>query len=215
MGDGSNLSSVLHHLTEHGGARDEVLRFVRELPEQNIGALSYVKTPRGEVMVQLEETFGNQHEWRDAALLSDGTLRVLAIAAALLSVPVGTLVVIEEIDNGVHPSRAYQLLQRIQQIAGARRVRIVMTTHNPATLDVLPVEALPDVVACFREPETGASRLQRLSDLDSYAELTAAGRLGQLASRGDLDRYLKHQRTSEERKAESLDWIERTFGRAR
>jgi hypothetical protein len=30
---------------------------------------------------------------------------VLAVAAALLSAPAGSLVVIEEIDNGVHPSR--------------------------------------------------------------------------------------------------------------
>lgn len=56
-------------------------------------------------MVSLTESFGGQLKRYDASLLSDGTLRVLSIAAALLSAPVGTMVVIEEIDNGVHPSR--------------------------------------------------------------------------------------------------------------
>ena len=45
------------------------------------------------------ETFGGKPTAYDASLLSDGTLRVLAIAAAMLSAPEGSLVVIEQIDN--------------------------------------------------------------------------------------------------------------------
>ena len=51
-------------------------------------------------MVKLTETFGGSATEYDATLLSDGTLRVLAIAAAVLSAPEGSIVVIEEIDNG-------------------------------------------------------------------------------------------------------------------
>jgi predicted ATPase len=212
LGDGSNLSGVLHGLTETTDQKDEVLEFIRALPEQDILDISYLEGPRGEVMVQLAESFGGRHMPREAALLSDGTLRVLATAAALLSVPHGSMVVIEEIDNGVHPSRAAHLLQRIQDIAARRGLRILLTTHNPALLDALPSAALPHVVACFRDTGSGSSRLVRLEDLVSYPELIARGPLGQLVTRGVLDRYLKSPQSPEERRARNLDWLENALG---
>lgn len=211
-GDGGNLSAILHDLTETRGERDAVLNFVSDLPEQHIRGLGYLQGPRGEVMVKLEESFGSDHRWCEAALLSDGTLRVLAIAAALLSVPEGSLVVIEEIDNGVHPWRAHQLLHRIQSVSQRRKLRILLTTHNPALLDVLPKEALPDVVATYRDPKEGDSRLQRLSDLEAYPELLAAGKLGQLATKGILDHYLKRREGQDERRDQGLAWFRQSFG---
>ena len=99
---GSNLSGVLHNLCREQDKKDELLAFVRALPEQDITKIDFIETPRGEVMVTLTETFGGSSKPYEAPLLSDGTLRVLAIAAGILSSP-GPVVVIEEIDNGVHP----------------------------------------------------------------------------------------------------------------
>jgi hypothetical protein len=189
--DGSALSSVLRRLTEEDGKKASVLDFIHSLPEQDISDISYIETPRGEVMVQLHETFGGKAVPRDAALLSDGTLRVLAVAAALLSIREGSVIVIEEIDNGVHPSRAEKLLADIRRIAGERNLRVLLTTHNPALLDALPIEAIPDTVACYRDPVEGDSRLIRLEELASYPELVAQGPLGRLVTKGILDRYLK------------------------
>ncbi|HSN88994.1 MAG TPA: AAA family ATPase, partial [Thermoanaerobaculia bacterium] len=78
--DGSALSSVLRHLTEDG-RKAEILEIIRSVPEQDISDITYLETPRAEVMVQLHETFGGRAVPREAALLSDGTLRVLAVAA--------------------------------------------------------------------------------------------------------------------------------------
>jgi len=126
-------------------------------------------------MVQLHETFGGKAVPREAALLSDGTLRVLAVAAALLSIPEGSVLIVEEIDNGVHPSRAEKLLSDIQKIARERDLRVLLTTHNPALLDALPLDAVPNTVACYRDPQEGDSRLIRLEELESYPELVAQG----------------------------------------
>jgi predicted ATPase len=189
--DGSALSSVLRHLTEEEGKKAEILEVIRSLPEQDISDITYIETPRREVMVQLHEMFGGKAVPRDAALLSDGTLRVLAVAAALLSIPEGSVIVVEEIDNGVHPSRAEKLLLDIQRIARERNLRILLTTHNPALLDALPLEAVPDTVACYRDPVEGDSRLIRLEELESYPELVAQDSLGRLVTRGVLDRFLK------------------------
>jgi energy-coupling factor transporter ATP-binding protein EcfA2 len=208
QGDGYNLSAVLYDLCERQQRKAEVLDFVRALPEQDILDVTFLKTPREEVMVQLTEGFGGRAHTYEAALLSDGTLRVLSVAAALLSVPEGALVVIEEIDNGVHPTRAKLLLDNIQRVARARKLRVLLTTHNPALLDAIPTDAIPDVVACYRDPKEGDSRLMPLRDLPDYPELVAQGPVGQLVTRGILERYLKHPKTPEEKAAQGLKILE-------
>lgn len=190
-GDGANVSSVLYDLCQREGGKARVLEFVRSLPEQDISDVDFIQTPRAEVMVKLVETFGGQPRPVEAALLSDGTLRVLAVASALLSVPEGSLVVIEEIDNGVHPSRAEALLNGIYKLAGERRLRVLLTTHNPALLDAIPPNAIPHVVYCYRDPSEGDSRLVRLQEIERYPELVAQGQVGQLLTRGILDRFVK------------------------
>ena len=204
---GDNLSGVLFYLCQTKDVKGKVLEFIEALPEQDIRDIQFTETPRGEAIFTLTESFGNKEEYRDAELLSDGTLRVLAIAAGALSVPEGSILVIEEIDNGVHPSRAKDLLDRMTAVAGERGIRIVVTSHNPALLDALPDEALPDIVFCYRDPQTGASRLTRLGDLENYPELIMRAPPGQLMTRGSIDRFAKHQLTPEQRKRRADKWL--------
>ena len=205
--DGSNLSAVLYQISQTSEQKTKLLAFIKSLPEQDITDIEFIKTDRNDVMVRLVESFGQKSRKVDAPLLSDGTLRVLAIGAALLTAPAGALVVIEEIDNGVHPSRAETLVKQLQAIAAERELRVLLTSHNPALMDALPDSALADVVACYRDPEEGDSRLVRLGDLERYPELVAQGPLGQLMTRRVLDRFLKDTTTEEQRKALALDWL--------
>lgn len=232
QGNGKNVSAVLYNLWseetqaqidlfESGDQsvistqedryfnRKPILDFIQSLPEQDISGLSFLQEPRGGVMVKLTETFGGRSKEYDASLLSDGTLRVLAIAAAMLSAPEGSLVIIEEIDNGVHPSRAHHLLQQIQQIAQERSLRVLLSTHNPVMLDALPDLAVPDVVFCYRDPEDGSSRLVRLADVPDYPELIAQGTLGHLMTSGTLERFVKYHPTGEERRQHALEWLDK------
>ena len=205
--DGKNLSSVLYKIWSSGSDRKHLLDFVRSLPEQDITDIRFIKTDRDDVMVRLVESFGGVESMIDAPVLSDGTLRVLAVGATLLSAPKGSLVIIEEIDNGVHHSRAESLVQQIRKISEDRNLRILLTTHNPALIDGLPDDLLGDVLCCFRDPEEGDSRIVRLGDLDRYPELVAQGPLGQLMTKRVLDRFLKDKSTSEERKKAALSWL--------
>ena len=223
QGDGSNLSAVLYKLwgadpdktieARHGeqepyrSQRQAILSFIQSLPEQDIARLSFFEEPRGAVMVKLTETFGGRSRDYDASLLSDGTLRVLSIAAAMLSAPEGSLVVIEEVDNGVHPSRARHLLANIREIAEHRSLRVLLSTHNPAMLDALPDSALPDVLFCYRDPQQGASRVVRLKDVPDYPELIAQDSLGDLVTSGALERFVK-QAQPLDRKARAMAWLE-------
>lgn len=227
QGDGRNLSATLYNLwggdrnkqieaqrgeeEPYRTQREAILSFIQSLPEQDIAGLSFLEEPRGGVMVQLTETFGGQSRNYDASLLSDGTLRVLSVAAAMLAAPEGSLVVIEEIDNGVHPSRARHLLTNIRDIAERRGLRVLLSTHNPAMLDALPDSALPDVLFCYRDPQQGASRVVRLQDVPEYPELIAQDSLGGLVTSGALERFVKQPQPLD-RQARALEWLEAMKG---
>jgi predicted ATPase len=208
--DGTNLSGVLFYLCNNQPENKQViLNLIQSLPEQAIDELDFIFGPLREVMVRLSETFGDTRHNYEAALLSDGTLRVLAIAAAMLSATEGSLIVIEEIDNGVHPSRVKSLITSIQEIAKQRNLQVLISTHNPALMDAIPDAALGDVVFCYRDPSMGDSRLIRLGDLDEFPGLISQGSLGQLVTKGVVDRFIKSPHTPEDRKQRSIAWLKR------
>jgi predicted ATPase len=204
---GANLAGVLYTLWQDNNQQAHILAFIQSLPEQDIKALKFYTDHRGRVELALIETFGNQDQEQHIELLSDGTLRVLAIAAALLSAPEGSTIVIEGVDNSVHPSRAKQLLTTMLEHAERRGLRLLLSTHNPALMDALPDEALGDVVFCYRDPKDGDSRLVRLSDLVNYMGLVMQGSLGQLVTRGVVERFVKTPVTPAENKQNALDWL--------
>lgn len=219
--NGSNVSAVLFNLWGrdeqahepcYAANRATLLNFIQSLPEQNIVRLSFLEEPRGGVLLCLTETFGNVEHDYHAGLLSDGSLRVLALAAAMLSAAPGSLVVIEEIDNGIHPSRAQHLLQHVQSIASDRQLRVLISTHNPAMLDALPESALQDVVFCYRDPADGSSRLVRLAELPDYPELMAQGSLGDLLTSRRLENFVKFRPSADERKQRNLQWLAQMRG---
>lgn len=209
--DGSNLSGVLHGLCADPGTKAEVLSFVRSLPEQAIDDLQFLPGLPGQVIVQAREGFGEK-VLRDASLLSDGTLRVLAVAAALLSAPAGGTVIIEEVDNGIHPSRATELMANMFRLATRRGLRVLITSHNPALADALPLEALRDVVVCHRSPAGGESRLTRLGELPEAMLATASSSLGRLMTTGELQREVVDIRPDAERVQDAMAAIREIFG---
>ncbi len=204
---GTNLSAVLFHLCQTAASKDTVLEFIRDVPEQDIDDIDFIVTERGDVMVKLTETFGGQRTSYDASLLSDGTLRILAVAGTMLSTPENGLVIIEEIDNGVHPSRVEGLLRRVSQVARERSLKVLVTSHNPALLDALPDQSIPDVVFCYRDPREGCSRLIRLQEIPDYPRLLMQGPLGRLVTQRTLDRFVNSGSMPSERQERALAWL--------
>ena len=209
--NGQNLAGVLHYLCEKDGHasdnKTKLLNLIKSLPEQNIIDIKFYVDHRERVEFALIENIANTPKEFPMDLLSDGTLKVLAIATALLSVSTGSTLVIEEIDNSIHPSRAHDILSLMRQYAEERGLKLLLSTHNPALMDAIPDEALADVVFCYRDPRQGDSRLVRLGDLDDYVGLVVQGSLGDLVTRGIVERFVKHPKTKEEKKKQALDWL--------
>lgn len=188
----ANLSPVLYAL--HKGSDDDkaalsrILGWIKQLPEEPFEAFDFVTTQLGDVMFGLREQPGGPLV--DARLLSDGTLRCIAVLTALETVEEGSRLIIEELDNGLHPSRTGVLANAIWDASKRRKLNVLCTTHNPATLDALTDEQLKGVVVAHWDKQQKASRLTRLLDIPRADVLLERGHLGDLVTRRIIEQHL-------------------------
>lgn len=131
----------------------ETLQFI--LP--NARRLQPVLTSELEQAVHLELV---EEEFRVKGwLLSTGTLRVLALLALFRHPNPPPLIVIEEIENGLDPQTIHLIVEEIRNLVESGRSQVVVTTHSPYLLDLLPlwsivlVERTEDKGPVFSRPD--------------------------------------------------------------
>lgn len=187
--DGSNLSSVLYNLNENGNTKlAELFDHIRQVPDEPYGGFNFVTTQLGDVIFGMQEE--HTDHLSDARMLSDGTLRTLAVLTAVATGERHSRVVVEEFDNGLHPSRVASLVQAIAQTREERNINVLLSTHNPEVLNALTAEQQQNVVLAFRSKEDYCSRLLPLTQVARYDELLERGRLGDLVTRRVVDQHL-------------------------
>ena len=174
--DASNISAVLFELCKNAEKKTRILDFMRRLPENEIQDISVIKTKIGDVIFALEEKYRTSTELVDAKKLSDGTLRCIAIITALLSAEKDSLVIIEEVDNGIHPSRLKALIDEVQEISMDNSSDFIATTHNSGLLDMYDGSLIDGVNLIYRESNEGVSKIVPINDI--------VGALGIIASEG-------------------------------
>lgn len=187
----SNLSAVLNKLCKDKGKKEILLQTMRQLPENEITEITFEEGPMNDVILFLREKYATKKEKIDATRLSDGTLRCLAVMAALLTEEPGGMIVIEEVDNGIHPGRAKSMIQTISQLARERRVDVIITTHNAVMLNALTKEDLVGVNVIYRGTQTGESMFVSLVDIPDMPGLLAEGKLGDVVTSGRILEYIK------------------------
>lgn len=196
---GSNLAGFIASLEPDRKAQLEaqLTEYLNHLPELEISKV-WVETVgrlNSDAMMYCEEKWGNSVEpvILDARSMSDGTLRFLTIMTAILTRPAGSQLIIEEIDNGLHPSRVKFLIELLREIGADRQVDVLITTHNSALLDALEPNMMPFVIVAHRDQETGESKLTPLDELEDLPKLLASGSLGNLVTRGAIERSISRQ----------------------
>ncbi|AGL03335.1 AAA family ATPase [Desulfoscipio gibsoniae] len=203
-----NLSAVLAELIKNQNTKQLILKYLQDFPEQQIIEIKVLETPTGDVMLSFVEKFGSGAKPVDVRGMSDGTLRYLSILAALVGEKPGTTVVIEEVDNGLHPSRAYKLIGALRELGKQRGLDVLVTTHNPAVLNAVQAEDMPGVVVCYRDAVEGDSRFVSWVDLPNYPELMAQGRLGDIVMQG----LVNLQSLAVKKREDLMRWAEGRLG---
>ncbi len=199
-----NISSVLNMLCKDEKNKKNILDIIGKLPENDILDIGFIETSIGDVMFSLKEQYGNNSKYIEAKRLSDGTIRCIAVIASLISEKKGNMVIIEEVDNGIHPSRAKSLIDAIAQIANERGIDVIITTHNSALLNAVSKDELIGVSIAYRNEENGGSEFIQFVDINKYPKLLAKGSLGDLVISDEILKSIK----SKGRKNKDYSWME-------
>lgn len=186
---GENLSAVVWRICQDKEQKEQYLQWLAALCAPKIEDITFVKTEAGDVMVQVVEGDGAKKPIT-ARSISDGTLRFMAILAAMLSAPEGSLFLMEEIENGLHPTRVHLLVELLEQFAESRKVQIIATTHSGQVLMGLSDEALRSAVLFARTEETPGTVTRRLGDLPDFEEVTEKTQVDRLFTTGWLEQAL-------------------------
>jgi len=199
----SNISSVLNYLTKDKQKENEIQDMLDKLLENEVMNMTFKKGPLNDVILFLNEKVGKKKEKIDATRLSDGTLRCLAILAAVMSVNAADVIVIEEIDNGIHPGRAAMLIKYVSALARKRGIDILFTTHNATLLNSLEKNDLTGVVIVYRDKKNGDSQFIQLVKISDMPSMLAQGKLGDVYTSDVLLQYIK-----EVKKKSDVSWLE-------
>lgn len=184
--DCSNLSSALFALCKDEKKKAALLDMIRQLPENAIENIGFLELPNGDVLFYLVEKQGDRTVNIYANQLSDGTLRSLAIAAAMLGEPEGSTIVIDEVDTGIHPSRAKFLIEWLHQTGIERKIDVIVTTHNVSLLNSLENETVMGVSVAYRDKNEGGSKIVSFVDLEDASLILANGGIGTAAEKEKL-----------------------------
>ena len=186
--DGSNIAGVIASLPkdEKEKLEAELTKYVSPLPEKDIRKIQSVTVGlnNSDAMLYCYEDW-NPDKPIDARGMSDGTLRFAAIVLALLTAKPHSLLVIEEIDNGLHPSRAKELVKVMKELSQKRSVDILCTTHNPVLINELGNEMIPFISYVKRDSE-GNSVIELLEEKDNLAKLMASSTIGGIMTEDKL-----------------------------
>lgn len=90
-------------------------------------------------------------------LISEGTLRILALCAIAANPWPGALVAFEEPENGVHPHRIEVIAQILMGMVRGGARQVVVTTHSPTFVSALLAQKRehPDLISLVRSAREG------------------------------------------------------------
>ena len=83
-------------------------------------------------------------------MVSDGTLRLLALTLPAYLPNLSGIYLIEEPENGIHPRAVETMFQSLSSVYGAQ---ILLATHSPVILSLVE----PDQLLCFAKTSAGAT----------------------------------------------------------
>lgn len=179
--DGSGLASVLaewklNEPQRYQGWVDDVrsvlprfrdVRFTRrekeveerrklDLEQRRIIELITVKRLYQELLVDFDNEGGIA-----AAVVSEGTLLVMALLAALHQDPLPRVVMLDDIDRGLHPHAQQELVSMVMKILDRKpETQFIVTTHSPFVVDMLQ----PEQVVALARNSAGRVVAKRMSE---------------------------------------------------
>ncbi len=187
MGEhGENFAALVRGICADPDAEGGYLEWLRELRPAEVDSVATLSGAVGEPLFMLRE---GDREF-PAPVLSDGTLRFAAIAAAFFQPDMPQIMTIEEIENGIHASRTRLMLELLRVNAGTGSTQVLATTHSPAVLAWLKPSEYATTYVCRRNQDTSEATITPLRDVPGLREVAKSHSLADLFTEGWLEAAL-------------------------
>ena len=184
MGErGENFAAVVQSIVQDERLRSAYLSWLTRLTPMELDDVMVLEGAVKEPLFALRE--GDRQ--LPAPILSDGTLHFAAMTAAFFQPDMPAIITLEEIENGIHPSRIRLLLELLKSQSGNSGPQVFATTHSPVVLAWLEEKDYATTFLFRKDEETGASIVTPLTEIPRLIELVRKHSLGELFMEGWLE----------------------------
>ncbi len=175
--DGSNLPHVVQELADsHPEQHARWVRHVQEVLPDIVNVSTREREEDRHRYLVLEHP--NQQE-SPSWLISDGTLRLLALTLLAYLPELSGIYLIEEPENGLHPRAVETVFQSLSSVYEAQ---ILLTTHSPLVARLTE----PDRLLCLGRDETAGTDIVSGSEHPHLQDWQGTADLGTLLASGIL-----------------------------
>jgi predicted ATPase len=201
---GGNLAKVLARIERETATKERPTGDLADLAADlaNIvpGVLNLRVSEDDESNYRLDLQMKDQ-QWYNSRVVSDGTLRILALIAVLYDPKHRGLVCFEEPENGIHPARLKAVIRRLRELVtdphsekvdDAPLSQMILSSHSPVVLSCLDDENIVffDLTTVV-DPKTKRVRQQTRNRILQPANGELPSNNGHIfLSRAEVKRYL-------------------------
>ena len=173
--DGGNAASVLREIQRSSpDTWKQILQLLQSIVPGTVGVRH--KRHGNKLTLEFTQDWANSGQVKfETFNMSDGTLRVLGLLAAVFQRPAPSLLVVEEPEATIHPGALGSVLDLLRH--AGRFMQVVVTTHSP---DILDAKWIADYHLRIARWEQGATRINQVSPATRTAlgeHLIGAGEL--------------------------------------
>lgn len=184
MGDhGENFAALIKTILKDDANASAYVSWLKELTPTELDTVEVLPGAAGDWLFALRRN-GVDYP---APVLSDGTLRFAAIAAAFFQPSLPQILVLEEIENALHPTRLRLLVELLKSQAGKGISQVMATSHSPFAISWLKEEDYRTVFLCTKDEKTGASSITPFSSIPRLMELARKQPIADLFAEGWLE----------------------------
>ncbi len=187
--DGSNIAAILSHIA----ATPEYASVFGSIVDTLGSILGYAdrfdaRQDQGAIRsryIELDEGKFTVPGW----MMSTGSLRIIGLLLALRCARRPTVVLIEEIENGLDPAALGLLIDEINFLTRSKKIQVIATTHSPHLLDQV---ALDQVL--FVQRREGVPHFLKPSEsahVEGFRDHFSPGRLYTMGVLSEAARTLK------------------------
>ena len=165
---GEGLAALLRSLTPE--RRERAITRAREHYRSLVDVKAIETRSTGNVRLEISEAWGTTPLTLGARQVSDGLLRLLALSVLHDLEDRPSVLMFDEIENGVHPHLLRAMIRMLRSLA-ASGVQVIATTHSPVAASF--VGDASEVLLVDRDTD-GRVDVARLSDSSKWAKMQDA-----------------------------------------